>query len=165
MKTLLVPVDFSEVTEPMLDQAEALARAYHSRVWILHCVAESPPIGAVGEIPTFIPIPETSLSDRFPEEFQRLEALVAREQARGIDAERVLRSGSVIDAILSTADQTSADLIILGSHGHGALYELVVGTVTQSVLRRSPRPVLVVPSRGRWVTDSERTEPTTTRVV
>lgn len=147
MKNVLIPIDFSDVTEAVLECAEGLARPWDGKLWLLHCIAESPPIGTVGEIPTFVPIPEMSLRERFPDEFRKLEELTASRRARGLETEMLVRNGSVVDSIIAVADQIEADLIVLGSHGHGALYELVVGTITQAVLQRSSRPILVVPTR------------------
>jgi len=47
---------------------------------------------------------------------------------------------------LKQADAVNADFIVMGSHGHGAMYNLLVGSVTEGVLKRSTRPLLLVPS-------------------
>jgi nucleotide-binding universal stress UspA family protein len=46
---------------------------------------------------------------------------------------------------LNQADQLNADLIVMRTHGHGAMYNLLVGSATKGVLKRSTRPVLLVP--------------------
>jgi nucleotide-binding universal stress UspA family protein len=50
--------------------------------------------------------------------------------------------------ILAQADQLQADLIVVGSHGHGATYDLLVGSISSGVIRKSKVPVLVVPARN-----------------
>ena len=55
--------------------------------------------------------------------------------------------GSLVEKILTSAETHAADLIVMGSHGHGALYELLVGSVTSGVLHGAKCPVLVVPAR------------------
>jgi len=55
-------------------------------------------------------------------------------------------TGSVVEEILKTADAIAADLIVMGSHGHGSVYNLLVGSVTEGVLKISKRPVLLVPT-------------------
>jgi nucleotide-binding universal stress UspA family protein len=52
----------------------------------------------------------------------------------------------VAEEILNQADELNADLIVMGTHGHGAMYNLLVGSVTKGVLKRSTRPVLLVPA-------------------
>src|SRR5437588_11544073 len=58
-------------------------------------------------------------------------------------------TGAVVEEILNEADVVNADLIVVGTHGHGAMYNLLVGSVTKGVLRRSTRPVLLVPGPRR----------------
>jgi len=54
--------------------------------------------------------------------------------------------GSIPDEILALAREHGATLIVMGSHGHGALYHLLVGSVTTAILKEAPCPVLIVPS-------------------
>jgi nucleotide-binding universal stress UspA family protein len=51
----------------------------------------------------------------------------------------------VAEEILNQADTLDADLIVMGTHGHGAMYNLLVGSATKGVLKHSTRPVLLVP--------------------
>jgi nucleotide-binding universal stress UspA family protein len=51
----------------------------------------------------------------------------------------------VAEEILNQAGVLQADLIVMGTHGHGAMYKLLVGSATKGVLKRSKRPVLLVP--------------------
>ena len=53
----------------------------------------------------------------------------------------------VAKLILEEAERLEAEVIIMGSHGHGALYDLIVGSVTEGVLRKAKCPVLVLPSK------------------
>ena len=57
-----------------------------------------------------------------------------------------------MEEILKTAQDISADLIVMGSHGHGPVYNLLVGSVTEGVLKAGQRPVLLVPApaTGKW---------------
>jgi len=54
-------------------------------------------------------------------------------------------TGMVAEEILLQADSLNADLIVMGTHGHGAMYNLLVGSATKGVLKHSTRPVLLVP--------------------
>jgi nucleotide-binding universal stress UspA family protein len=66
--------------------------------------------------------------------------------ASGLSVVAHEREGTVVSEILKAADDIAADLIVMGSHGHGAVYNLLVGSVTEGVLRGGKRPVLVVPA-------------------
>ena len=50
------------------------------------------------------------------------------------------------EEILDQANELNADLIVMGTHGHGAMYNLLVGSVTKGVLKHSTRPVLLMPA-------------------
>lgn len=53
------------------------------------------------------------------------------------------------EEILDQANELNADLIVMGTHGHGAMYNLLVGSVTKGVLKHSTWPVLLVPGPKR----------------
>jgi nucleotide-binding universal stress UspA family protein len=94
-----------------------------------------------------LPMPTATLPDTAAEKAKlRDAALVLRE--RGIPVSEEVLEGPVLHEILAAADRVDPEAIVLGSHGHGALYELLVGSVTEGVLRRTRRPVWVVPSRS-----------------
>jgi len=58
----------------------------------------------------------------------------------------LLLQGATIATVLTEADRLEANLLVIGSHGHGAVYDLLVGSVSEGLVRRSKRPMLVVPA-------------------
>ena len=70
---------------------------------------------------------------------------------RGIDAETQMLRGDTVDELVAYADTIDADLIVVGSRGHGSFASAVLGSVSRGVLREARRPVLVV--RGTGSTD------------
>ena len=71
------------------------------------------------------------------------------EQLRdaGIDAKALLIKGPIVATILQQAKRFDADLLIVGSHGFGAIYDLLVGSASRGILKDTEIPVLVVPIR------------------
>lgn len=70
---------------------------------------------------------------------------VARiEGAGGVVAGAHLEEGRTVDAVLGSAEELGADLIVLGSRGHGPVGRLVIGSVSEGVVRHAPCPVLVM---------------------
>ena len=67
---------------------------------------------------------------------------------RGIEATPLLIRGPTADTILGEAEKLGVDLIVMATHGRGAVFDILVGSVSQAVLRRSPIPVLMVPARS-----------------
>ena len=149
VKNLLVPVDFSDVTDRVITAAEQMARAFGAKVLLMHCVGEYPAFAAMGEIPVFMPVPDVALPGSYPEQYRKLADLTSSLRDKGIDAELLFLGGSAVDEIIAVADRHQIDMIIMGSHGHGAWYELLVGSVTDGVLRRVDHPTLIVPSEAR----------------
>jgi nucleotide-binding universal stress UspA family protein len=80
-------------------------------------------------------------------EGERLKELAKQVESRGAKCESSVRFGLPADEILSAAAEHGADLLVMGSHGHGALYHLFTGSVVTGVLKRTPCPVLVIPLR------------------
>jgi nucleotide-binding universal stress UspA family protein len=80
-------------------------------------------------------------------ERQRLETMKDRLVAEGRDAIAFTMKGSAVEKILLEARDQNAGFIVMGSHGHGALYELLIGSVTQGVMKSAHCPVVIVPSK------------------
>lgn len=146
MKNILVPVDFSDVTQRVVNSAEDLARAFGAKIWLLHCVHEEPVYASMGEMPVMLPSPNEELSVRFADEHRRLSQITASLRGHGIDVEMLFEWGVPTAEIMTCARRHQADLIVMGSHGHGAFYEMVFGSVTKTVLQHTTIPMLIVPS-------------------
>ncbi len=142
MKTIVALVDFTDVTFKLLKQAHHLASAFGSEVVLLHVVAPDPVVVDFGMSPTvYRPPSEETIAaenDRLVQLQQSMEKFGVRTSTRQIQGTRV-------EDLLQECKNLNADIIIVGSHGHGAIYNLLVGSITSQVLKGSPCPVLVVP--------------------
>lgn len=143
--TILCPIDFSDCSGVALEHAIALARRHSSEVVALHAVLPAwPPLeGSLRHAPSEVAEPGAR-----EKAMERLEAFVANA-LRAAGSEARVRSmvvdGFPIDAILDAEKSLSADLLVLGTHGFGFAERLVLGSVTERVLRRATKPVLTVP--------------------
>ena len=140
MKTILVPVDFSDTTPALIETVKKLTHAFGSRVVLLFVSEPEPDF--VGFEPGPMTVRQTVARD-LKAEHQKVEDLKTSCGLPDVLALHI--QGPAIEKILSVAAEQSADLIAMGSHGHGALYELLVGSVTAGVLKAARCPVLVVP--------------------
>jgi nucleotide-binding universal stress UspA family protein len=160
MKCIPVAIDFSDVTPPVIDLARQLAKVLNSEVHLVHVkeltTAATP--GALGDglagmpelapmsgvpVPGFETMPET-----IPEDEGQTSKLAKWQEEIAQDGIKVSLqepSGAVAEEILNQADTLDADLIVMGTHGHGAMYNLLVRSATKGVLKHSTRPVLLVP--------------------
>ncbi len=146
MTTILVPLDTSEIAPKVLVEAESLALKLQAKVILLHVVepvATYVPVGAAMDLIASSP-PE--LDDEQTGVAQsRLEKLAGPLRSKGLDVACEACFGLPMDEILDQAKARGADYIILGSHGHGALFHLFGGSVVTGVLKHSTCPVVVVP--------------------
>jgi len=73
------------------------------------------------------------------------EFLVNRDVKPDLNLRKLVEPGLPSGAIISFAERENCDLIVMSSHGRSGLSRLLVGSVTEQILRKSPCPVLVVP--------------------
>lgn len=143
MKTILAPIDFSPASASVIAQATALAQAVSARL-ILLSVVQPPVITSdygplVENISEIIAAAERSAAERL----EKVRNEVVKDVA---EVETELAGGSPIQAITDAASRFQADFIVMGSHGHTALYDLVIGSTTHGVLKRAKCPVLIIPA-------------------
>ena len=153
IRRILCPVDFSEFSRHALAHALQLSEWYGSTLTVLHVypspVAPPPVVfgGLPGPFPPPPPFPATTVS---PEQVHQEMLEHLRAWVPPSDAERVTlhfhgRPGVTAPNILEEARAIESDLIVLGTHGHGGFDRLLLGSVTEKVLRKAACPVLTVP--------------------
>jgi nucleotide-binding universal stress UspA family protein len=143
MKTILVPVDFSDVTPRVVETARSMAQAFQARIVLLHVSEPEPDF--IGFEPGPMAV-RTAVARDFKKEHKKLEELSATVATDGCLALALHIQGPLVDKIIDEATSQHADAIVMGSHGHGALFEFLVGSVTSGVLRAAKCPVMVVPA-------------------
>ena len=140
-RNILVPIDLEDSAAQLLDYAVALATKLDARLHALH-VVPWPLLGA--EVP--IAVTETAMDDLVKAKQQAFDELVAAHAARPPLHGTVLKKGDARTAILATAEEPRAELIVMGTHGRRGVSRLVLGSVAESVARTAPCPVLLVRS-------------------
>lgn len=143
MKTILAPVDFSGATDAVVAEATALARALDGRV-VLLTVIQPPAItneysALMDNLAEIVAAGEKNAA-------KRLSELEAKFRAEKIPVETIQVNGPPIRLIVEQAKKLEADYIVMGSHGHTALYDLLVGSTTHGVLMRAACPVVITPA-------------------
>ena len=153
MKTILVPVDFSDVTGNIIKTVLMFAKAIKSRVVLLHVrsgdsLVTNIAMEQIPMTPSSFAVDGIIVHGETPAKVQKqLDELKSRFAGMPFEvATRQKIDGLPVELILQTCEEEAADLIIIGSHGHGAVYNLLVGSVTAGVLKSAKCPVLVVPS-------------------
>jgi len=137
---ILVALDFDPISEHALDYAVDLAERIGARVTAIHVYSLAVLMALDGE---YLPTPE-SASDKATQAQKNLDAALAPFAGRKVDLHSVLRVGSAAEEVCAQAKELAADLVVVGSHGRGAIGRALLGSVAQSVLHASPVPVLTV---------------------
>jgi nucleotide-binding universal stress UspA family protein len=146
MRRILVCVDFSELTDTVVEQAKTLARLADAEVRLLHVAEPNPDFVGFEAGPDAV---RNQVARTLRDEHRRLEELAERLRQADVRATHLMLQGSTVESIVDQTERFEADLVVIGSHGHSALFHLLAGSVAQGVLRQSRVPVLVVPSERR----------------
>jgi nucleotide-binding universal stress UspA family protein len=142
---ILCPVDFSDFSRHALEYAVAMAKYYDARVTALHVYANVPVVNTVPAIgfdsalmvlPPVDPAAVATLTEQF----------TAGVQADGRLDVSVQEAPDTVAEIVAQADVLNADLVVIGSHGRSGFQRLFLGSIAGKVLRKSRRPVMVVPA-------------------
>jgi len=138
MKPILALIDFSDVSQSILQQAEEHAKAFGAEVVLIHVVPPEPLV--IDFEPPAVP------PDVFKLRQQQLFVMRDTLIEHGVSATAQLHGGLLLETLLDQIASLDPAVIIMGSHGHGALYHLIVGSVTEGIIKHASRPVLVIPS-------------------
>ncbi|HVS85515.1 MAG TPA: universal stress protein [Gaiellaceae bacterium] len=138
--TIVWATDASELADRALPFVTELAKTHHSRIVAVH--ANELLHGRYGGAPL--------LADE-PDIRAKIERQVVELRDQGFDVELELPAGGSDVAVLiaKAAEAVKADLIVVGTHGHGAIASAVLGSVARSLLHASRCPVLAIPSAVR----------------
>lgn len=144
-KHILVPIDFSKISEMAAEQAIDVAKCYQARVTLLHVVER---------FPEHLPHYHMSHEQMEPKEFlidraeKKLADLSAQVGLKDAEAEVVLSHHSAKTEIVRFVEGHGIDLIILGARGHRGLTDLLGGSTATGVVRVAPCDVLTVRGMG-----------------
>ena len=143
---LLVAVDLSESTQIIVDKVEEINKECPTKVWILHNAEPEPDILEFKVDPLAA---REALAKKFHNEHRQIQEIANQLRKAGLDAMAILVHGATVEAILKEASDLDVDMIVVGTHGRGAMYQLLVGSVSEGVLHKSRYPVLVIPTHKR----------------
>lgn len=140
LKRILVPTDFSEASTPALDLAIAFAQRFEAEIILFHA----------HEMPAYVfpdgvlPVTPEVLGELQRSVMAELDRLAVRIREAGVVV--TTRSGIGVHdfEICRAAKESSADLIVMGTHGRTGLRHVLLGSVAEKVVRRAPCPVLTV---------------------
>jgi nucleotide-binding universal stress UspA family protein len=139
-KSILMPTDWSPASARAAEYAAALAARFGASLHLLHVVAY-PMDGAAWPDAYWVEL--SDLRERMRADAERQLAALAKSLP-GVNATAEVRDGNPPRTIVAVAKDRGCDLIVMGTHGHGAVAHLLLGSVAERVVRTAPCPVLTV---------------------
>jgi universal stress protein A len=135
IRSILCPVDFTDASLKEVSYAHEFATGMGASIHLLN-VIDIPPEVLVNNLP---------LEEKFEKnEYEKLEEIKIRLAAEGLNVDGSVEFGDPAEVILRKAAELGANLIIMGSHCKSGITRLILGSVTEAVMRKSKCPVLVV---------------------
>jgi nucleotide-binding universal stress UspA family protein len=142
LKRILVPIDFSKHSDNALTYAAAFAEKFGAELYLLHVMQD---------LSMFIPDPAAATPPILPPGEQLAEAvrgaldrIVRDHRLERFTVRPAVREGTPFYEITQHARENAIDLIVMGTHGRSGLVHVLMGSVTEKVVRKAPCPVLTV---------------------
>jgi nucleotide-binding universal stress UspA family protein len=139
-KKILFPTDFSDVAARAMKYITQLKGAGAQEVIVLHVIDEQE-LTVLSRTPDQYPKIMEALNK---EVLAEMEAVQAAMKADGFNVKLEVRTGSPFKAIMDTAAEEKVSIIVLGSHGRSNIAEMLMGSVSENVIRHAKVPLLVV---------------------
>jgi nucleotide-binding universal stress UspA family protein len=138
-------VDFSKATDRILQATTTIAKALDARVTVMNVAPREPDVFGQQLTRKVItePVPEN-----VREQYEKLMACAKRLEDAGVVVKPLLVRGDRVRTVMREVEREKADLIVMGSHGRGALYRRLMGSVSEGVMREAKCPVLIIPSKA-----------------
>jgi len=147
-KKLLVGVDFTDISDAVVESAKQIANLFDAEVHLITVV--EPPMPALSTEPdAFLEAEELAIlleleKSLKQEAEEKLEKYTEKLLKEGIKAYKTVEIGDVVDTILDYIEENQIDLLVIGSHKKGLIDKLLLGSVSEKLLNKSPVSTLVV---------------------
>ncbi len=147
LNRILVPTDFSDFSRPAIDYGCAIAARFESELHLLHVVPD--PALLIPEAGMFsVEAMQAQSDDLAKMALSQLNELPGADWDSGKPIIREVRIGTIFLEIIDYARAADIDLIVIGTHGRSALMHVLMGSVAERIVRKSPCPVLTVKPEG-----------------
>ena len=149
MKTIICAVDFSNATPEVLKMGIELAKSFGADLQLFHSIEPEPSYTAYGFTPGEFPAMNAFQEEAKRRATHKLNNLLATARMSLPNATAQMADGSPLHSLLDHVEESGADFVILGSHGHGVIASLLLGSVAEGMVRKATVPTLIVPAPPR----------------
>lgn len=145
MKTILTAIDFSDASNAVLQAAIRMAKLQDATLHIIHVIEPQPSYTAYGMTPEEFPAIQIFQDESQKRAEARINEAVAEAKKHISDVRADLLLGSPLHSIIDYVQKHAVDLIVIGTHGHGAVAALLIGSVAEGLVRKAICPTLIIP--------------------
>jgi nucleotide-binding universal stress UspA family protein len=135
---LLIAVDLSPESEKVIGVARRLALATGAQVFVVHCAEPDPDL---------VGYDRDEVAERFHYDHAAVQDCAEQLRAEGVDATALMIHGPIVETMLNEAERLKPELLIVGSHCRGVVYDMLLGSDSANIVRQTEIPVLLVPTR------------------
>lgn len=142
MKNILITIGFDKNEKLLIDNAYYLAKAFNSKIWLIHVASPDPDFVGFDAGPQHV---RDFRAAELRNQHKLIQGYVVELKEKGINAESLLIQGKTIKTILEKSKKLDIELIIIGYNEHSFLYKSFFGNTTNQIMKKSKTPVLIVP--------------------
>lgn len=142
LKNILVAVDFNDAVGELLGYAEGLAEKFGAKVWVLHVAEPDPEFVGYTTGPQYI---RDFKAEDLRDEHRNLQEICKTFLGDEIEKEALMIQGSTVETVLQEAEKLKTDLLIVGTHKHSFLHNLLQESVSLELLKKGNIPILAIP--------------------
>lgn len=141
-KNIMVAVDFNDSIGELMVYADLLAQKFDSKVWVLHVAEPEPDFIGYEPGPQYI---RDIKAEEYREEHRNLQEICKNFVSSTVKAEALLIQGSTVETVMSEAQKLKIDLLIVGTHKHSFLHNLLQENVSMELVKKAEIPMLTIP--------------------
>jgi nucleotide-binding universal stress UspA family protein len=153
MKKILIALDYNPTAQKVAETGHLLGKSLNAKVILLHVISDPKFYATTGFSPImgyngYVDVSPTVLQSIDGLKDASLQYLDKTRQHLGDSSiETVVNAGDIAETILNTASEMHADVIVMGSHSQKWLENIVMGSVTESVMNQSSVPLFIIPTK------------------
>jgi nucleotide-binding universal stress UspA family protein len=140
IKTIAIPVDFSEVSSIIAEWGKVLAKKLGAKIVLINVIEDISAFDMTTDAKTIQELEKTLLEGAK----EYMQGFLNKHFSDFQEVKPVITKGKVVEKIIEVAKEKGADLIIIGTHGRKGLDKIVFGSVAEGIVKYSPIPVLTI---------------------
>lgn len=142
IKNIMVAVDFNDSIGELMVYADSLAQKFKSKVWVLHVADPEPDFVGYEPGPQYI---RDIKAEEYREEHRNLQEVCKNFLSEDIITEALLIQGSTVETVMDEAQKLNIDLLIVGTHKHSFLHNLLQESISLELFKKAEIPMLTIP--------------------